>query len=184
MLYFDKPGPQNTQALMNEVIKTAQEKNISKIVVASTTGRTAAYLLGQGFDVTVVSHQAGYQQKGGQELDPGLKDKLIADGMRIYTGTHFFAGADRAVNRKFQGIYPGELMAHTLRILGQGFKVCVEIAVMAMDAGQVQADTEIIAIGGSGKGADTAIILVPSHSQDFFDTDIREIICMPRGHRK
>ena len=74
-------------------------------------------------------------------------------------------------------------MAHTLRLLGQGFKVCVEIAIMAMDAGQVPANREIIAIGGTARGADTAIIITPAHSQDFFATDVKEIICLPRGHR-
>lgn len=183
MLYFPTPGPQNTQAAIDAVISTAQDQGIKKIVVASTTGDTAQLLLGQGFDVSVVTHQAGYTAPGAQEMTQETRDLLIQDGMQVITGTHFFAGVDRAVNRKFQGIYPAELMAHTLRLLGQGFKVCVEIAIMAMDAGQVPANREIIAIGGTARGADTAIIITPAHSQDFFATDVKEIICLPRGHR-
>lgn len=184
MVYFSTPGSKNTEKTMELVLKTAQEQNINKVVVASTSGKTAKYLLDKGLDVSVVTHQAGYSQPGAMEIDNETIEELTASGMKIITGTHFFAGADRAVNRKFQGIYPGELMAHTLRLLGQGFKVCVEIAIMAMDAGQVKPNTEIIAVGGAGKGADTAVIITPAHSQDFFDTDIKEIICMPRGHRK
>lgn len=183
MIYFEKPGAKNTDALMAEVIKTAQAQNINKIVVASTSGRTAEYLLAKNFDVTVVTHQAGYKEPGKLEISDEEIAKLTADGMQVLATTHFFAGADRSLNRKFQGIYPAELMANTLKLMGQGFKVAVEVAIMAMDAGQINPNEEIIAVGGSGKGADTAVILVPSHSQDFFDTDIKEIICMPRGHK-
>ncbi|MGC7880013.1 pyruvate kinase alpha/beta domain-containing protein, partial [Desulforudis sp. 1190] len=37
-----------------------------------------------------------------------------------------------------------------------------------------------VAVAGSGTGADTAVVLSPAHSQHFFDTKIREIICKPR----
>ncbi|MDO4541419.1 MAG: pyruvate kinase alpha/beta domain-containing protein [Bacillota bacterium] len=184
MIYFSKPGKDNTESTIEAAIAVAKAQNINKIVVASTSGATASLLLDRGFDVSVVTHQAGYSQPGAMEISRETIDRLQAGGMKIITGTHFFAGADRAVNRKFQGIYPGELMAHTLRILGQGFKVCVEVAIMAMDAGHIKANSEVVAIGGAGKGADTAVILTPAHSQDFFDTDVKEIICMPRGHRK
>ncbi len=112
-----------------------------------------------------------------------MKEKLEATGMKIISTTHLFAGVDRALNFKFQGVYPAEIVANTLRMLGQGMKVAVEVATMAMDAGHFDAAEEIIAIGGSGRGADTAIVLSPAHSQYIFDTNIKEIICMPRGRR-
>jgi hypothetical protein len=70
-------------------------------------------------------------------------------------------------------------MAQTLRMLGQGFKVCVEISGMALDAGLIPYGEEIVAIGGSAKGADTAVVITPAHSNRFFDTKINEIICKP-----
>lgn len=70
-------------------------------------------------------------------------------------------------------------MADTLRLFGQGTKVGVEISVMAADAGALTGN-DIIAIGGTGKGADTALILKPAHQSNFFDIQIREIICKPR----
>ncbi|MCF8010427.1 MAG: hypothetical protein K9L17_01765 [Clostridiales bacterium] len=39
-------------------------------------------------------------------------------------------------------------MVQTLRMLGQGIKVCVEISGMALDAGLISFDKEIAAIGG------------------------------------
>jgi hypothetical protein len=51
---------------------------------------------------------------------------------------------------------------------------------MAADAGALSGN-DIIAIGGSGHGADTALVLKPAHQNNFFDLRIREIICKPRS---
>lgn len=59
-------------------------------------------------------------------------------------------------------------------------KVAVEIAIMVMDGGLIPYGKEIIAIGGTSSGADTAIILRPAYGRNFFDTQILEIICKPR----
>ena len=36
-------------------------------------------------------------------------------------------------------------------------------------------DEEVIAIGGTGKGADTAVVLTPVNSQNFFDLKVKEL---------
>ena len=59
-------------------------------------------------------------------------------------------------------------------------KVAVEVAVMAADAGLIPTDREIIAVGGSGGGANAAIVLKAAHMNNFFDLEIREIIAKPR----
>ena len=64
--------------------------------------------------------------------------------------------------------------------MGQGMKVVIEITVMAADAGLVRTDEDIIAVGGSGRGADTAVVLRPVNSNDFFDLKVKEILCKPR----
>jgi hypothetical protein len=51
---------------------------------------------------------------------------------------------------------------------------------MALDAGLIPFGKEIVAIAGTSSGADAALILIPAHSAYFFDTKIKEIICMPR----
>ena len=74
-----------------------------------------------------------------------------------------------------------EIIAQTLRRLGEGVKVAVEVSVMAADAGLVPTDREIVALGGTGGGPDVALVLQAAHMKNFFDLDIREILCKPRG---
>ncbi|MGE5543686.1 MAG: hypothetical protein ACM3UW_01810, partial [Bacillota bacterium] len=70
--------------------------------------------------------------------------------------------------------------AQTLRMFGQGVKVAIEIATMAKDAGMIPHDTEVVSIAGTATGADSAIVVLPAHSNYFWETQVREIICMPR----
>jgi hypothetical protein len=67
-----------------------------------------------------------------------------------------------------------------LRIFGEGTKVCAEIAVMAADAGLIPVDKDVIVIAGSGSGADTALVMNPVHSNNFFKMTVREIMCKAR----
>lgn len=101
-------------------------------------------------------------------------------GVKVYTASHALSGVGRGISNKFGGITPVELMAETLRMISQGFKVCVEISIMAADAGLIPVDREIVAIGGTGRGADTSLVLTPAHMNNVFDLRIHEIIAMPR----
>jgi hypothetical protein len=105
-----------------------------------------------------------------------LRDK----GVELLTTTHLMANVERAVTNQFGGLYLGGAIANSLRMFSQGTKVGVEIAVMALDAGLIPYGKPVIAVGGSGGGADTALVLVPSHANRFFETEVHEIICKPR----
>jgi uncharacterized protein len=61
--------------------------------------------------------------------------------------------------------------------------VAVEVAVMAADAGLVPTDREIIAIGGSGRGADAALVLKAAHMNNFFELEIREVLAKARQRK-
>lgn len=180
-MYFEKPGRDNTAKVVEMAISVAKERGIKYIVAASNTGETAEYLKGCGVRTVIVTHVNGFSKKGGNEMTEEKRRELIEQGMTVVTSTHVLSGAERGISRKFGGSYPVEIMAHTLRILGQGVKVGVEISVMALDAGAVPYGEDIIAIGGTGRGADTAIIIKPEHASDILETKIREIICKPYG---
>jgi hypothetical protein len=179
-MYWQQKGPANTEAVSKLAIQRAKELKITHIVVASNSGATVGYFLEQGLAVICVTHHVGFMSPGDDEMPAATRDKLSAKGVKILTTTHLLAGVDRALRNKFGGVYPAEIIAQSLRMLGQGVKVCAEISAMALDAGLLPYGQEIIAVGGSGTGADTALVIVPAHSNNFFDTKIKEIICKPR----
>ena len=184
-MYFDSPGPENTAETARTAVEEAKARNISHIAAASNTG-AAIFALAeeaarQGYagKLVCVTHVYGFKENGKIEMPDEDREKLEKMGIRVFTGAHALSGAERAMSRKFQGVYPLEIMAHTLRMFGQGMKVCVEIAAMALDAGLLPYGKEIITIGGTVRGADTAVILTPSYSSSIFDTKIHEILCKP-----
>jgi len=67
----------------------------------------------------------------------------------------------------------------TLRLFGQGTKVAVELPLMAADAGLVRTDEDVISIGGTGRGADTALVIQPANSFNIFDLKVKAVICKP-----
>jgi len=94
--------------------------------------------------------------------------------VKVLVCSHALSGVGRSITNKFGGISQVEIIAYTLRLFGtEGLKVAVEVAVMAADAGLVPTDCEIIAVGGSGGGADTAVVLKAAHMNNFFDLEIR-----------
>ncbi|KPV64558.1 MAG: Pyruvate kinase, alpha/beta domain [Candidatus Bathyarchaeota archaeon BA2] len=182
-VYFQAPGEQNTESILELVKDYAQAEGIRDIVVASTTGETGvkASRVFKGFNVVVVSHHVGFHEPGVWELKEDNRKKILENGAKILTATHALSGVERAVRKKFGTVMLLELVAHTLRLFGEGTKVCVEITVMAADAGLIPVDRDVIAIGGTGRGADTALVIRPASASRFFDLEIREIIAKPRS---
>lgn len=183
-VYFDEPGKINTERVAELALQKARESGIDHIVVASNTGYTARFFMGKGPKIVCVTHHVGFREPGVDEMGPQVRQELKANGVEILTTTHLLANVERAVTSKFGGLYPGGLISATLRMFSQGVKVAVEIAVMALDAGLIPYGKPVISVGGSGGGADTALVLIPSHAKTFFDTEILEIICKPRRPRR
>ena len=185
-MYFNSSGPELTAETSKIAIREAKERNINFILAASNTGDTIFKLLDEAKKqdykgkFICIPHVYGFRENGKNELSDENRKKLEDQGVIICIAAHTLSGSERGLSRKFQGTYPVEIIAHTLRMFGQGTKVCVEIAAMALDAGYIPWGENIIALGGSGRGADTAIILTPSYSHGILDTRIHEILCKPR----
>lgn len=180
--YFKNPGEENTDKLIELVKARKNELNIQNIVVASVSGKSSLKIREAIPDVNIISitHHAGFKEKGKLEITPKYKKKLEESNITLYTGSHALSGVGRGISNKFGGITPVEIIAATLRMFGQGIKVCVEITIMAADAGLIPMDKEIIAIGGTARGIDAAVVLEPAHMINFFDLKIKEIIAKPR----
>ncbi|MEA1872592.1 MAG: pyruvate kinase alpha/beta domain-containing protein [Chloroflexota bacterium] len=158
-VYFPEPGNENTEKTLEVAKRRAEELGIKTIVAASTSGETGlkAVKAFANYKVVVVTHTTGLQAPDVQELTPQNRAKILENGGLILTATHAFGGVGRAVLRRFNTYQVDEIIAQTLRVLGQGTKVACEIALMAADAGLIRTDEEITSIGGTAKGADTAL---------------------------
>ncbi len=181
--YFEKPGKRNTRDVLDAVVKRAGVKGIGIVLVPSVSGRTALAAretLVDGIRVIAVTHVAGFEGPDIQEMSPRTRKLLESKGVKVLTAQHAFGGVGRAVRNKLGTYQVDEIMAWTLRTFGQGTKVAVEITLMAADAGLVRTDEDLIALGGSGEGVDTALVVRPSNSSRFFDLKVREVICKPR----
>jgi len=179
-MYFDSPGKINSKDTAALALKAAEEKSIKFIVVASSRGETAKLLKNTSeINIICVTHANGYPEPGKSEMSQEIRKELGDLGIKVLTTTHVLSGAERGVSKAFGGAYSIEIIANSLRMLGQGTKVCVEVSIMALDAGLIPYGEPIIAIGGTGKGADTAVIITPSHASSIFETKIHEIVCKP-----
>ncbi len=181
--YFAKPGRQNTDPLLRLVKGYIDEEKISNIVISSNSGETGAKAakIFKGANVVVVTHHHGFQQPGKNELSEIFEKEIREFGAKILTGTHALSSAERAIKKLFGTLEPLELIAYTLRLLGEGTKVCVEITLMAADAGMIPINQDVVAIGGTGTGVDTALLIKPANASNFFDLKIREVIAKPRA---
>jgi hypothetical protein len=175
-------GEVETVDIFPLVKKRADALGITTILVATTSGATGlrAAEVFKGYSVVVVTHSHGFRERDKAELLPELREKIVAAGGRILTTTHAFGGVGRAVRKKFNTYQIDELIANTLRIFGQGTKVAVEIALMAADSGLISVQEDVISMGGTGEGADTALVLQAANVNSFFDVKVREVITKPR----
>jgi hypothetical protein len=182
-MYWGKAGANNTEATIQLSIDRALELGIRYLVVASNKGETLKKIIlkRSNLNIVGVTHHVGFAGAGVDEMPANIRRELEVQGVKLLTASHLFAGVDRAIRTQFGGVYPAEIVAQTLRMFGQGVKVAVEIATMALDAGCIPYGEDIISIGGTVRGADAALLIRPAHSNKFFQTEIREIICMPES---
>ena len=183
-MYFEKSGKANTEQVAQCAAQYAKEHDIKHIVAASNTGDTADTIFAaipEGVRLTIVMHVIWMRENGEDEMGAENRARLTEKGIRIVTATHALSGVERSLSGKFGGVYPVEIMAHTLRMFGAGTKVAVECATMALENGAIPYGEDVISIGGTGRGADTAILMRPAHGSRIFETAIHEIICKPRG---
>ena len=180
-VYFDNPGKENTDETLRIARARADELGIRTVVVATTGGDTAAKAVDvfKGMKVVLVTHYTGFKGPNTQEVTDENRKKIEAGGGIILTTAHAFTGIGGAMRKKYSMYLEGDIIASTLRIFGQGMKVVCECAIMAADAGHVSVGEDVVCVAGTGRGADTAVVLSPVNTMDFFDIKVKEILCKP-----
>jgi uncharacterized protein len=173
--YFESSGTENTEETLRLAVERAKARGIKKIVLASTRGETARLAMekfaGKDIKLVVVPHQYGFMAE--QRFPPALVAELEKKGHKVHFSTMLFH------TDNFYGEKAPSIIANTLRAFCQGMKVAVEIILMAADGGCVAIGEQVIAVTGTGRGADTAVVAIASTSTKFSDFHITEIICKP-----
>ncbi len=182
--YFEKTETSNTEETIKLAYARANELGIRDIVIASAHGSTAlkaAEIFGTAeFNIIAVTVCEGFKEEG-WAITEEERAELLAKGVKIFTGIHALGDdVNSAFAEKYGGKSFNEIVAQTLFRFCQGMKVCVEIVLMAADAGLIPIDKEVIAIAGTSEGADTAIVVKPSYPRKFLELKIKEIIAKPR----
>ena len=183
--YFEKPGEINTLAVIEAVKTRALELDIREVVIASTTGKTGAAmaeaLQDTDIKIIVVTHQYGTTEEGKWDMESQYVSRLNEMDVEIVSQSHLFSGVEKSLSKGTGGASRIEIVADVLRkLFGKGFKVAIEVLLMAADSGALSMEGEVIAVGGTANGADVACVIKPAHSNNFYGLQIREVICMPR----
>jgi hypothetical protein len=181
ILYFEEGGKANTDATLEVVRERVEALGLHQVVVASTHGYTAkrAAVALEGLDVAIIAVTicAGFDDVGWTMT---AEERASVEALDVTVLTCMHALGDD-VSDAFTDAAPNRIVRETLYRFSQGMKVAVEVALMAADAGLLDMSEEIVAVAGTGEGADTALVLKPTYTRTFKQLDIREILAMPRG---
>jgi hypothetical protein len=191
--FFDRPGPQNTEEVLQAVEDRLKRGDINKILVASESGRLALRVKQAFPDREVVC--VTYNRRTRLEYDkPALmKEKLKEEGVVIVdkfeeplTRPLMFRNWWERKTIKVKGEEADLFWMTLICVGGHGFRTCVEIVFMAVEAGAVDEGEKAISLAGTGWGADAAIIVKASRFEDAVGEHpekrlkIDEILAMPK----
>jgi hypothetical protein len=183
-MYFEQAGKQNTEETLRIAVAGAKERGLTHLVLASTVGATARAALpliaGTGLHLVVVTHNVGFKEEGKDEFDPAVRAEVEKVGHRVLTATMVTRNLNKNFFTKWGGYTQTDLVTASLRMFGEGAKVCAEIAAMACDAGLIPF-ADVVAVAGTSRGADTAVVLRANSSNRFFEIKFKEILCKPKN---
>ena len=185
ILYCDSTGGENTELVLAAAKKRIKELKIRDVVVATNHGGTAIrakeVFADPMLNIVAVGICEGYRENGWcfTEVE---KKRLEKAGIKPLVASHVLGdGVASSFTEKSGGKSIEEIVRDTLYRFGQGMKVCVEVSLMAADAGLIMIDREVMAIAGTSSGTDTCIVVKPAYPRKFYELEIREIVAKPRS---
>lgn len=184
--YFEKPGPHNTDKALKIAKKYADEYSIKDIVIASTSGTTAEkiteFFNPNEYNLMVVTHSYYFVNDTiRQEFPEDKMDSLKKKGLKFHIGTHSMSGIERGLRIKKEAWIFVDLLAKMIGSqFSQGTKVCIEISATICDAGLIpDLNRDILAIAGTGRGADTVCLIKPAPTSEFKELRVKAILAKP-----
>ncbi len=184
--YFEKGGPQNTDKALEIAKKYIDQFGIKDIVIASTTGITAAKAAEifnpKDYNIMIVTHAYYFVNSTTRQEFPDEKLNSLKElGLKFHIGTHSMSGIERGLRLKKEAWQFVDLLAKMLGYhFSPGVKVCIEISATICDAGLIpDLERDIIAVAGTGRGADTVCLIKPAPTSDFKNLRVKAILAKP-----
>jgi len=175
IVYFENPGEGNTAEVLKLAKERAAARGIKKVVLASTRGNTARAAVeafsGSDIKLVVVPWQFGFSEV--QPFPPELVAELESQGHKVHFGTMLFHAEN------LYGSKVPRALADLLRAFSQGFKVGMEVLLMATDGGKVDIGEKVMVLAGTGAGTDTAFVATAAASSQLGKLHVSEIVCKP-----
>ena len=197
MKVFDRPGPANTDAVIDVVKEAAASYDC--IIVASITGDSAVKVAERikGKKVVCVTcpqdmcWEVDRMATGPFADVPELKeirDRWAEQGLMrvemnvtaenrarlerlevpIVRGTIPFFGPSFSIRLHLGQVTSLDMIAKTLELISTGTLVCLECVLMCVDAGIVSGGQNVVALAGTERGLDTAWVIRSSASANLF----------------
>ncbi len=192
IFYFDNFGEENTQKVCERVIMRLKKGDIKKVAIASTSGKTALIfaksILSSLNDIKIFCVSDPPWAKGYPFISQGNRQELEKIKVEIVDYAPYVCHTySERVSENVYGL--PDLMGIVFDVFrmvgGNGLKVAIEIGFMLTNCGKVNPGEHIISVGGTEKGADTAIVMKTAFSVDIFSKipdkrmEVIEILCMP-----
>jgi len=193
VFYFEKAGEQNTDNVIESVKERVKQGDLTYVVVASNSGKTALKLAEalRDMKVKIICVTESPQRLDLEAQWPILtkenRKRLKELGIVIVENIPYASFCSVLDNNRWQTPSPNTLVYMTLRTVGgAGLKVAMEVMFMAVWAGVLPPGENTISIGGTISGADTAIVVRSAFQENFFASEVKkrpmvlEILAMPR----
>lgn len=186
--YFSEFGEHNTPAVIENVQRRLAEGDITTVLVATTGGKTAldfAVALGtrSGLRLVAVGNPPGNPYG---VITTDNRRLLVEKGVVVVDYAPYGTASLPAGRNPYGAVDLFAIVADLWRSLGgQGLKVAMEIGLMATAVGVLPPGEKVISVGGTGTGADTAVVMKTAYPPDIFAEDptkrpeLVEFICTP-----
>jgi len=192
VLFFEKAGEHNTDDVIGAVKERVKQGDLTYVVVASNSGKTAIKLaeaIGNA-KVRIICVTESPQRLDWKARWPTLSEenrkRLKELGVVMVENIPYASYCSVLDNNRWQTPSPDTLVYMTLRAIGgAGLKVAMEVMFMAVWSGALSPGENVISIGGTDSGADTAIVVRSAFQENFFASEaskrpmVREILAMP-----
>lgn len=193
--YFSEPGSENLRDVVEAVEKRVAQTGIEYVVVASHSGSTAlafAEKLKGKAKVICVSSRPSRRDRGRSwpAVVPEKRKRLEELGAVVMDRFSYALESTVLQENRWNALSADRVVVETLYMFGQGMKVAVQVVLTATSSGHIEPYQDVIGVGGTSRGADTAIVMRASYPTRLFSEEpeyrpeVREIIAMPLKKRR